>query len=298
LTPYQFSSNRPIDGVDLDGGEYKPFLDLIANKAKANGYPTLSGIIRGLGGLDIQSQTQQLTDNAMKGNFRAVAKQLYGYSLKAQVDNLEETTKRAINDHDDEAYGELYTFIGVGALGDIGMGEPPTIEGFKFSEHPVAKTNKVAIEAHGNFEAGEGNAANTTTNRVNTTGKGTGTKESLPVSSKNPKLRYELKNTDLDWRGQNKSLNEALDEAFKRTGTEKGEFEVTKWGKNKYGKSIPVEYRAKNGAEVSVDFAHKNEGPDAPHVGWQSGGKRGSGGAERGHVILDEVPTGRSDKKE
>jgi hypothetical protein len=78
----------------------------------------------------------------------------------------------------------------------------------------------------------------------------------LPISSKNPKLRYELKNTDLDWRGQNKSLREALDEAFKRTGVKKEEFKVVKWGKDQNGKSIPVEYRAEGGAEVSIDFAH------------------------------------------
>jgi hypothetical protein len=31
---------------------------------------------------------------------------------------------------------------------------------------------------------------------------------------------------------------------------------VTKWAKNKYGKSIPVEYKVEGGAEVSLDFAH------------------------------------------
>jgi RHS repeat-associated protein len=187
LTPYQFASNRPIDGVDLDGGEWMPITEWLANKAKANGYPTLSGFIRSFGGLDIQSQTQQLTDNAINGNYRAVAKQLYGYSLKSMVDNLEETTKRAIDDNDPEAYGQLYGFIFQGALGDAAMGELPT-KPFKFSEHPVAKTNKVAIEAHGSIDAGKGNAANITTNRVNTIGKGTGSKGWSTIKAKELKL--------------------------------------------------------------------------------------------------------------
>jgi RHS repeat-associated protein len=110
-----------------------------------------------------------------------------------------------------------------------------------------------------------------------------------------PILKYKLRTNDLDWRGQNKSLNEALDEAFKKTGVDRKEFKVTRWGKDQYGKSIPVEYRAKGGAEVSVDFAHNNEGqsPDAPHVGWQTPGKNN----QVGHIILDDVPAGRSNDK-
>ena len=30
-----------------------------------------------------------------------------------------------------------------------------------------------------------------------------------------------------------------------------------------------------------------------PHVGWQTGGKRGAGGAVRGHILLDDVPFNR-----
>jgi hypothetical protein len=74
-------------------------------------------------------------------------------------------------------------------------------------------------------------------------------------------------------------------------------FEVSKWGKNQYGKSVPVEYRASGGAEVSVDYAHTNRGlsPDAPHIGWQTPGK---GKAQvTGHIILDNVPAGRGSDK-
>lgn len=114
-------------------------------------------------------------------------------------------------------------------------------------------------------------------------------------------LRYVLKNTDIDLRGTGTKFDDALDMAFQKTGFNKVDFEVTKWGKNKYGKSFPVEWRASNGAEVSVDFAHYNidangnwiTGPDAPHIGWQTGGKRSNGGATRGHIIVDEVPYGR-----
>ena len=94
----------------------------------------------------------------------------------------------------------------------------------------------------------------------------------------------------MDWRGTGKSFNEALSEAFKRTGVERSEFDVTKWGKDMNGKSIPVEYRAPGGAEVSVDFAHEKNGPDVPHVGWQTSGKNNT----TGHILLDNVPASRA----
>jgi hypothetical protein len=88
-------------------------------------------------------------------------------------------------------------------------------------------------------------------------------------------------------------LSDALAEAFKLTGVEKGEFEVTKWGRDAYGKSFPVEWRSKGGAEVSIDLGHTRNGPSVPHVGYQTPGKRGSGGAVRGHILLDDVPYNR-----
>lgn len=50
-----------------------------------------------------------------------------------------------------------------------------------------------------------------------------------------------------------------------------------------------------NGAEVSVDIGHSAESgaPTADYVGWQTGGKRGSGGGVRGHIFVDEVPYNR-----
>ena len=100
---------------------------------------------------------------------------------------------------------------------------------------------------------------------------------------------------DEDLRGGKGTFDEALEKAFEKTGTPKEDFTVTKWGKDQYGKSHPVEWRASNGAEVSVDIGHfaKSGAPTADHVGWQTGGKRSSGGGVRGHIFVDEVPYNR-----
>ena len=106
---------------------------------------------------------------------------------------------------------------------------------------------------------------------------------------------------DLDWRGREgspyKNAQDAMGEAFKRTGVPREEFEVTKWGKDAHGKSFPTEYRVTHGpnkgAEVNIDIPHSTNGPAEPHVGYQTPGKRLGGGAQRGHIILDEVPYGR-----
>ena len=74
-------------------------------------------------------------------------------------------------------------------------------------------------------------------------------------------------------------------------------------GKTDYGKSIPVEWKGENDAEVSIDYPHYgfdkngkwNTGPDAPHVGWQVGKKTGK---KVGHILLDDVPAGRPKKKD
>ena len=104
---------------------------------------------------------------------------------------------------------------------------------------------------------------------------------------------------DEDLRGGKGTFEDALERAFEKTGTPKEDFTVTKWGKDKYGKSFPVEWRAPNGAEVSVDIGHSLESnaPTAAHVGWQTGGKRGNGGGVRGHIFVDEVPYNRPPKQ-
>jgi hypothetical protein len=63
---------------------------------------------------------------------------------------------------------------------------------------------------------------------------------------------------------------------------------------NGLGDSLRVEADA----EISMDYFHENNGPDAPHVGWQKPEKRSqSGSGLRGHIILDYVIAGRIDKK-
>nr|RNJ64667.1 MAG: hypothetical protein EDM05_35305 [Leptolyngbya sp. IPPAS B-1204] len=108
---------------------------------------------------------------------------------------------------------------------------------------------------------------------------------------------------DLDWRGrgenQYQNFQQALDEAFKRTGVPREEFEITKTAPDSFGKQIPVEYRviegANRGAEVNIDnpsIVPSTDGPADPHIGYQTPGKRSSG-ATRGHIILDYVPASR-----
>jgi RHS repeat-associated protein len=110
---------------------------------------------------------------------------------------------------------------------------------------------------------------------------------------------------DLDWRDSTgtayQQMHKGLDEAFIRTGIPKKEFSTTKWGKDQYGKSFPTEWRVlagKNkGAEVNIDNPHlviSTDGPVDPHIGYQTPGKRGGGGAIRGHILLGLLPVSRS----
>ncbi|MGF6094367.1 RHS repeat-associated core domain-containing protein [Pseudomonas sp. 18175] len=110
---------------------------------------------------------------------------------------------------------------------------------------------------------------------------------------------------DLDWRkhGGNsyEQMHIGLEEAFRRTGIPKEEYGVTKWGKDQYGKTFPTEWRVEKGpnrgAEVNIDdptLVPSKEGPSSPHIGYQTPGKRGGGGATRGHIFIDLVPVSRS----
>jgi putative RNase toxin 47 of polymorphic toxin system len=94
---------------------------------------------------------------------------------------------------------------------------------------------------------------------------------------------------DLDWRRTGRTLEDALAEAFRRTGVPREQFEVTKWAKSAEGKSLPVEWRAPGGAEVNIDTGHSRYGPGVPHVGYQTPGKGGS----VGHILLDLVRANR-----
>ena len=106
---------------------------------------------------------------------------------------------------------------------------------------------------------------------------------------------YQFKEgVDIDLRGKG-TYKDSLDIAFEKTGIPKEDFTVTKWGKDKYGKSFPVEWKAKNGYEVNIDIGHSPSGnaPTVSHIGWQTAGKRGNGGGTRGHIFVDDVPYNR-----
>ncbi|WP_156952911.1 polymorphic toxin type 47 domain-containing protein [Deinococcus frigens] len=102
---------------------------------------------------------------------------------------------------------------------------------------------------------------------------------------------------DLDLRGSGLAQSDAVNEAFRRIGVPRDQFEITRWGKTAEGKSFPVEWRVTTGqhagAEVNIDWPHSKNGPEVPHVGYQTAGKRGSGGAVRGHILLDLVTCNR-----
>lgn len=79
----------------------------------------------------------------------------------------------------------------------------------------------------------------------------------------------------------------------------KEQFVITKWGKDKHGKSIPVEYSAPNGENVNMDipeFNNVNNGvlrndPHQPHIGYQNAGKGSN--RIRWHIFVDELPATR-----
>jgi RHS repeat-associated protein len=101
---------------------------------------------------------------------------------------------------------------------------------------------------------------------------------------------------DVDMRGGGGTYRQALDEAFRRKGVPREQFQPTMWAPGPHGKQIPVQWDAPGGAIVNVDhpgLVRSSEGPQVPHVGYQSPGKRGSGGRARGHILLDDVPATR-----
>jgi len=112
-----------------------------------------------------------------------------------------------------------------------------------------------------------------------------------PTATATP--RYVPNPNDLDWRGTNRSFHDATQEAFRRTRVPIEQFRETKWVKTEYGKTVPVEWKGPDGAEVSIDVQHTLPAPDIPHVGWQGAGK----GAPSGHIFVDRTPYGRAGNK-
>ncbi len=99
---------------------------------------------------------------------------------------------------------------------------------------------------------------------------------------------YDVQDSDLDWRNSGKTFEEALEEAFRRTGIPKEQFEPKEWGLDINGKSGVVEWKGPRGSEVSVDAPHKYRGPDVFHIGFKSPGKNEE--KIKGHIFLDCVP--------
>jgi hypothetical protein len=99
---------------------------------------------------------------------------------------------------------------------------------------------------------------------------------------------------DADWRGTGRTLREAIDEAFRRTGISRDRFVATAFARSSSGRSAPVEWRARGGAGVSIELPREatsssSDTPDAAHVAWQTAGKK----SVTGHILLDGVPYGR-----
>ncbi len=106
------------------------------------------------------------------------------------------------------------------------------------------------------------------------------------------------KDKDVDMTNGKETLDDALNEAFNRTGVDRNQFEVSKWALDNNGYLQPVECRGLKGAEVSIDTGHTTYGsPNSPHVGYQTPGKRKNGGASRGHIFIDDVPYHRPTEK-
>jgi hypothetical protein len=111
-----------------------------------------------------------------------------------------------------------------------------------------------------------------------------------PTATAKPVYDISLNKNNVDWRGSGKTVDDAVNEAFKQTGVPIEKFRETKWVKTEYGKTVPVEWTGPGGAQVSIDVQHKSPAPDIPHVGWQGPGK----GAPSGHIFLDQTPYGRA----
>ncbi|HRG48950.1 MAG TPA: polymorphic toxin type 47 domain-containing protein [Leptospiraceae bacterium] len=84
--------------------------------------------------------------------------------------------------------------------------------------------------------------------------------------------RYKVKDSG-SWRDSGRTFEEALQEAFRRTGVPRDRFIAEKWAKDLNGKSGVVEWKGIGGAEVSIDPPHETDGPDVFHIGFKTSEK-------------------------
>jgi RHS repeat-associated protein len=135
LTPYQFASNRPVQGIDLDGEELKMATSWLAGKAKAGGHPILSGFINSFGSLDVNAIMYNRWKILLTGDIEGAKKEAYGMTGVGVVDNGSKLVKSAYNGNE-EAQGEI-----IGLLVQIAfskrlageLGKVPPADNYKIS---------------------------------------------------------------------------------------------------------------------------------------------------------------------
>ncbi|WP_412465569.1 polymorphic toxin type 47 domain-containing protein [Pedobacter sp. KLB.chiD] len=268
LIPYQFASNSPIESIDLDGLERQSSKDNSVKEAAGTALLATTGT----------SATQELAKQAFVGAVR---------NGGTQADKGITVEKAA---------GGAFAFLGraasltltlVFSSLDAGKGSDRPYQ--RITNDPAKLSDFEIQQIKDRISRSEATAQDLIYKSKIDSRLGQGNSPGLE------KLRYDLGSNDADLRGSGINFLDALKYAFEKTVVDRKDFTVTKWGTNEYGKSFPVEYTAKGGAEVSIDFGRENNGPDKPHVGWKTPGK----GKDKkvGHIIVDYVPAGRTDKK-
>lgn len=244
----------------------------------------LGGAIKVLGGSEKALKAAKIVSKLT--NLAGIGAMIAGPAIGACIDGKISASQIPGYIKQNNKLGLAFGALGLGALGYKGL----------------KKANKLSDASQATKVANKVNEVSKTERKVADAGRTSGNKLELNLqffASEGSKTsgygNYTFKEgIDVDLRGKG-NYQDALNDALNKTGIPKEDFNVTKWGRDKNGKSFPVEWRANNGAEVSIDLGHSpyGEAPTVPHVGWQTGGKRGNGGAMRGHIFVDDVPYNR-----
>lgn len=266
---YGFAMNDPVNGSDPMGTCYKG--ESWTECLKRGGKETLT-VVRDFGGGVAQGIAGSVTWNLLPG---------------AQAKDTDTKSQRVgqIVGSGITFYGGMQgTAAGLTATGVSCAATVPTLGGAA----PVCVVSAGATALAASSVVGSAVYMKSLWNKGTSSGDSQGAKKPEDPAEKNgwkPKPER-----DLDWRGTGKTQKEAIEEAFDRTGVPKDQFKPTKWAKDAHGKSFPVEWRAKGGAEVSIDLGHAKNGPGVSHVGYQTPGK----GGKVGHILLDDVSVNRT----